>query len=95
MRQLRGTSLDPFGFTRERRKERQVISDYRNLMEHVAESLTNDNLGAAISLAKAAADIRGYGPVKSESFEDYEARLPGLIAAFFDEGASSRESIDA
>lgn len=94
MRRLRGTSFDPFGFTPERRKERQVIVDYRILMERVAAGLTSDNLGGAISLAKAAADIRGYGPVKDDSFEDYEARLPGLIAAFSDQPAISREPVN-
>ena len=94
MRRLRGTTFDPFGYTHERRKERRLILDYRILMQDVASKLTSENLGAAISLAKAAADIRGFGPVKNDSFEDYEARLPGLIAAFSDQPARSREPVN-
>src|SRR5438128_7810931 len=36
-RRLRGTLLDPFGRTAERREERRLIEDYRRTIEHVLE----------------------------------------------------------
>jgi indolepyruvate ferredoxin oxidoreductase len=82
LRFLRGTVLDPFGYTRERRMERRLIADYRALILGVVDRLDERNLAAAVELAAAAADIAGYGPVKDAAAKSYAERLPGLIAAF-------------
>lgn len=82
MKRLRGTVFDPFGYTQERREERRLIAEYRELVRSLAPRLTVDNVDAAIALAKAAQNIRGFGPVKLASIADYHAGLPGLIAAF-------------
>jgi indolepyruvate ferredoxin oxidoreductase len=80
MKFLRGTPFDPIGYHPERRKERQLIVDYRALIERVLGGLDQARLPAAIELARAAADIRGYGPVKMASIKAYESkRLPELL----------------
>jgi indolepyruvate ferredoxin oxidoreductase len=79
---LRGTALDPFGYTRERRMERRLIGEYRALIDSVVNKLQQHNLDAAIALAGAAADIAGYGLVKDASVERYDAELKKLLAAF-------------
>lgn len=81
MKGLRGTAFDIFGYNAERRMERKMIANYRALIENVVDGLTRSSLPAAIELAGAAAEVRGYGPVKAASFRAYQARLPGLIAA--------------
>jgi len=79
---LRGTAFDPFGYTAERRMERRLIEDYRALVSGIADRLDQSNLPAAIELARAAADIGGYGPVKDASVSAYQSRLKGLLGAF-------------
>ena len=79
---LRGTVLDPFGYSRERRMERQLIADYCVLIDEVVDVLHYGNLQAAIELAGAAAEIAGYGPVKDASVERYATELERLLAAF-------------
>jgi indolepyruvate ferredoxin oxidoreductase len=80
MKFLRGTPFDPIGYHPERRKERQLIVEYRSLIERVLVNLDQTRLPAAIELARAASDIRGYGPVKMASIKDYETRrLPELL----------------
>jgi Pyruvate/2-oxoacid:ferredoxin oxidoreductase gamma subunit len=79
---LRGTAFDPFGYTAERRMERRLIEDYRALVSGIADRLDHANLPAAIELAKAAAEISGYGPVKDASVSTYESRLRSLLQAF-------------
>jgi indolepyruvate ferredoxin oxidoreductase len=82
MKRLRGTAFDLFGYSSERRKERQLIADYRALIERVASQLNESNLAAAIEIAQAASEIRGYGPVKHAASQAYAARIEALIAAF-------------
>ncbi|WP_439135139.1 indolepyruvate ferredoxin oxidoreductase family protein [Pseudomaricurvus sp.] len=81
MKSLRGTALDPFGYTAERRMERRLIEDYRSLIESVAGKVTAENLSAALQLASAARDIAGYGPVKEAAVEQYKEALPALKVA--------------
>jgi indolepyruvate ferredoxin oxidoreductase len=61
---LRGTPLDVFGYTSERRMERRLIVDYVALMDEVAAGLTPDNHALAVGLANIPEKIRGYGHVK-------------------------------
>jgi indolepyruvate ferredoxin oxidoreductase len=79
---LRGTALDPFGYTRERRMERALISEYRALISRIGGQLNQDNLTAGIELAAAAAQIAGFGPVKIASVQAYESRLMTLLRVF-------------
>ena len=79
---LRGSAFDPFGYSAERRLERQLIRDYRSLIESIVDRLDPQNLAAAIELARAAADIGGYGPVKVASVQRYQSRLEQLLARF-------------
>ncbi|HPE32754.1 MAG TPA: indolepyruvate ferredoxin oxidoreductase family protein, partial [Parvularculaceae bacterium] len=72
---LRGSALDIFGMTEERRMERRMIGDYRARIAALADGLTADALIPAIAIASLPADIRGYGPVKLESVKKAEARL--------------------
>lgn len=75
---LRGTFLDPFGYTHERRQERQLIADYQALVLRTVEQLTAANFDAALALVAAADDIRGYGPVKEKAMADYRKRCDVL-----------------
>ncbi|MFL7962126.1 indolepyruvate ferredoxin oxidoreductase family protein [Pseudomonas kielensis] len=76
---LRGTPLDPFGYTRERRQERQLIADYQALVLRTVEQLTAANLNTAMALVAAADEIRGYGPIKEKAMGDYAKRCAELV----------------
>lgn len=82
MKGLRGTAFDPFGHTSERRMERQLVQDYRALIRGIASRLDPSRLRAAVELAAAASEIRGYGPVKHASVARYRKRIVELSAAF-------------
>ena len=79
---LRGSPLDPFGYSAERRLERRLIQDYRALIESIVSRLDQVNLAAAVELARAASDIGGYGPVKEASVQRYESLLEKLLENF-------------
>lgn len=78
---LRGTPFDPFGYTKERRMERQLIAEYRAMIEAIVPRLAEHNLTTAIELARAAGEIRGYGHVKEEAVQAYQLRREKLLAA--------------
>lgn len=81
MRWLRGTRIDPFGWTHERRNERALIVEYENLLGELGSDLTAETLDSAIALAALALDIRGYGPVKERAIEKYHASLAAMRTA--------------
>jgi indolepyruvate ferredoxin oxidoreductase len=61
---LRGTALDPFGRSDERRTERALIGEYRASIDELLGGLTADRLPLALEVARIPEDIRGYGHVK-------------------------------
>ncbi len=61
---LRGTRLDPFGLSTERRLERRLIEEYEELIAELCSTLTADRYELAVELASIPEHIRGYGHVK-------------------------------
>lgn len=80
LKRLRGTVLDPFGRTAERRMERALIAQFEADMDVVLTDLTADNLAAAVELAKLPMDIRGFGPVKVANEQRAAKRREALLA---------------
>jgi indolepyruvate ferredoxin oxidoreductase len=63
-RGLRGTMLDPFGRTLERRMERELADDYETTLQRALAKLDADNVEEIVKLADLHARVRGYGHVK-------------------------------
>ena len=76
---LRGTALDPFGHTRERRDERSLIDQYRADLDTILDTLTVDNLESAVKLAALPDRVRGFGPVKARAIAEMRATRTQLI----------------
>ncbi|MEH6759091.1 MAG: indolepyruvate ferredoxin oxidoreductase family protein [Parasphingorhabdus sp.] len=94
MKGLRGTALDIFGYTDERRMERGLVDSYEQQMEMVANTLKADNYRAAIELASLPAQIRGYGHVKEESVEKVKL-LEAQILQKYQNPAPQTRNIEA
>lgn len=82
LRKLRGSRLDLFGYTAERRMERKLISDYEVLISDVISRLDAGNYRLAVELARIPDGIRGFGHVKERNVEAAKARQIDLLAAF-------------
>ena len=67
MRFLRGTALDPFGYTEERRTERALIREYEATVERLLARLTAQNHALAVQIASIPDEIRGFGHIKARS----------------------------
>ncbi|GGI84559.1 indolepyruvate ferredoxin oxidoreductase [Polymorphobacter multimanifer] len=64
MKGLRGTAIDPFGRTEERRQERADIAAYEADVARLLAELTPERLPLALAIAALPMDVRGFGPVK-------------------------------
>jgi indolepyruvate ferredoxin oxidoreductase len=81
MRRLRGTFFDPFGHTKMRSLERELIEEYIGVIEEVVADLSKETYGRACAIAKLPDMIRGYEDVKLRSVAAYRAELGRLQAA--------------
>jgi len=79
---LRGTPFDPFGYSQERRTERQLIRDYERLLATFMAELTPFNHQAAVALAALPEKIRGFGPVKQRHLTAAKAEEAALLEQF-------------
>ncbi len=84
---LRGTVLDPFGYTAERRTERQLLHDYESLVDELTAKLSPENHDIAVSLAAIPEKIRGFGHVKQRHIAAAKADEAGLKEQFRAGGA--------
>ncbi len=79
---LRGTALDVFGYTAERRQERQLIADYKATVASLLPKLSADNLAQAAAIAAIPEEIRGYGHVKERHLKAAQEKEARLLAEF-------------
>lgn len=82
-RGLRGTRLDPFGRTAERRMERLLIVEYESLVNHVLDALSPRNHEQAVALLGMIGEVRGFGPVKEAAVALYRRRVAAAERSFF------------
>ncbi|HEX3701378.1 MAG TPA: DUF6537 domain-containing protein, partial [Phenylobacterium sp.] len=64
---LRGTPLDLFGYTPERKLERRLIADYQAGLAQLLAGLTPERLATAVQIAAIPQQIRGFGHIKDAS----------------------------
>jgi indolepyruvate ferredoxin oxidoreductase len=82
MKGLRGGPFDLFGRTEERRRERQLITDYEALIDELLPRLAPYNHSIAVELASIPEHIRGYGHVKERHLKAAKAREAELVASY-------------
>jgi indolepyruvate ferredoxin oxidoreductase len=79
---LRGTPLDVFGYTHERRTERQLIGEFEGRIEEIVTRLNAGNHAMAIGLASLPQKIRGFGHIKERNLKAAKAEEADLLAKF-------------
>ena len=82
LRGLRGTALDVFGYTAERRAERQLVVDYEQVLGELMAGLRPENHGLAVQIASIPEQIRGYGHVKMRSLAAAKEKQARLLTEF-------------
>lgn len=78
-KKLRGTWLDPFGRTAERRMERALIGEYQRRVEELLPLLDTDRLKLATEVVALPLAMRGFGHVKQANVALARAREAELL----------------
>jgi len=79
---LRGTPLDVFGHTAERRMERDLVAEYERTIMELLPSLSRENHALAVEIASLPEIIRGYGHIKAKNAAEAHAKRDALLARF-------------
>ncbi len=79
---LRGSPLDPFGWTKQRRDERAEIVRYETTTGELLDALTRENLPIAVEIASLPEIVRGFDTVKERHLEQARGKERELLAAF-------------
>jgi indolepyruvate ferredoxin oxidoreductase len=82
LRGLRGTPLDIFGYTAERRTERALIAEYEQTVERLLAKLAPDNHALAVQIASLPDEIRGYGHIKMRNLAAARKKHQDLLQRF-------------
>jgi indolepyruvate ferredoxin oxidoreductase len=82
LKKLRGTRLDVFGYTEERRMERRLIGEYEATVQKVLATLGQDNHAMAVQIASLPESMRGFGHVKEKNVKAAKEKEASLVAAY-------------
>ena len=87
-RHVRGTWLDPFGYSAERRLERCLIVDYERALDAALARLTAEHHALVVELAALPGRMRGFGPVKAKNIAAAQRRAAEIGAALAARGGT-------
>jgi len=81
---LRGSALDVFGKTAERKMERRLIEDYEATLQELEAGLGPQTHALAVQIASVPEKIRGFGHVKDSHLQKAKAEEAKLLGQFRD-----------
>jgi len=79
---LRGTALDPFGYSEERKTERALIAEYEQTVERLLQGLKPQNHALAVEIASLPEEIRGFGHIKARNVAAAREKREALLARY-------------
>jgi len=80
LRKVRGSLLDPFRHSDERRLARELLDGSRADIERLLPELSADNHAIAVRIAALPDKVRGYGHVRQASANAAATERDGLLA---------------
>jgi indolepyruvate ferredoxin oxidoreductase len=78
---LRGGAFDIFGYSEERKMERALVVEYREMIEALLAGLDAGNVANAVELASLPEQVRGFGHVKEAAVAKFHAEKARLLSA--------------
>ena len=94
LKSLRGTPLDIFGYTEERKMERALIKQYEADMQEWLPKARAEIMEPLVALAELPLQIRGFGPVKLANEQKAAKRREELLAALRQGGTAVKQAAE-
>ncbi|AHM05248.1 Indolepyruvate ferredoxin oxidoreductase, alpha and beta subunit [Roseibacterium elongatum DSM 19469] len=94
LKPLRGTPLDVFGYSAERRMERGLIKQYERDMTTLLPEARAETMDLLVALAELPLQIKGFGPVKEANAEKAARQREDLLAMIRSGGAPVAEAAE-
>ncbi|OUU61707.1 MAG: hypothetical protein CBC22_06635 [Alphaproteobacteria bacterium TMED62] len=79
---LRHTPFNIFGYSVERKKEKQLINNLENCLNFVIKKLDTNNYKYGIELIEIFSNIKGFGHIKIRNFNSFEAHYKQKMYEF-------------
>ena len=76
---VRGTRLDPFGYTQVRRVERELVDEYDGTIDDLLRQLSTETYQRAVEIARLPDLVRGYENIKLANVALYRTRVRELL----------------
>ena len=81
---LRGTIFDIFGYTSERKIERNLITEYEKDIELCLNNFSQDKINLILQRCLIPQEYKGFGHVKLKSIEDSKSNIISLMSKIID-----------
>ena len=75
IRALRGTFVDPFRFSEERKQDRQLLEQLNRDLTLIEKRLCENNYHAALEILSSYRNVKGFGHVRKASWEREESKI--------------------
>lgn len=95
LKRLRGTALDMFSYTRERKMERGLIKTLEADVERIIAVLSDHNYQRALDYFQQVESIRGFGHVKQKAVDAFMQQRADRLAALTEEREEHSELINS
>lgn len=82
LKKLRGTKLDIFSYTAERKMEKGLIESFEKILDKLLNTISSDNIELACKIVEAYQSIRGFGHVKLKNYQDAMNKIDGLMQKY-------------
>lgn len=92
---LRGTRLDPFGYTAERKMERGLRDEFLGVLDRICSPPDGVEFPLLVQLAELPQMVRGFGPVKEGNVVRYHTKLKMLLARLDGDGPADKSFVVA
>ena len=79
---LRNTFLDPFSYSYERKRERELINKLFETLDFLNSKINKNNYYDAIHVLQAFSIVRGYGYIKLRNFKKFDTELKKRLDFF-------------
>ena len=79
---LRNTFLNPFRYSTERKKERELIKKFENNLNYLLNKVNKTNYKKCLEILNLFNNVKGYGHVKMNNFKEFEVDLEYKLSQF-------------